>query len=89
MTDNHCHRWRLKKRAGGYRLKYLNQWEAPSKSNPSKKYIISLTYDGEWQCSCKGWTMHVPRKDCIHIRDLKADPEALCRGVRFAAVETR
>lgn len=67
-------------------MKYLNQWSVPSNSNPSESYTISLTYEGEWQCSCKGWTQHVPRKDCTHIRQLKADPDALSGGVRFALV---
>jgi hypothetical protein len=62
---------------------YLNQWKWPSSSG-KKEYTISLTYDGEYQCSCLGWTRHVPRKDCTHIRQLKADEEALRRGVRFA-----
>ena len=65
-------------------MEYLNQWTVPSDSNPSDSYTVSLTYDGKWQCSCKGWTMHVPRKDCKHIRRIKEDPEALKGGVRFA-----
>jgi len=62
---------------------YYNQWTWPSNSS-DKEYTISLTYEDEWQCSCKGWTMHVPRRDCTHIKDLKADPEKLRQGVRFA-----
>lgn len=65
-------------------MKYLNQWSVPSNSDPSKSYTISLTYEGEFQCSCYGWTRHVPRKDCTHIKELKADPEALKQGIRFA-----
>lgn len=68
-------------------MKYLNQWKWPSNSNPNTKYTISLTFDGEYQCSCQGWTQHYPRKDCTHIKQLKADPEALKRGVRFAMVK--
>jgi len=67
-------------------MKYLNQWTVPSNSKP-KNYTISLTYDGEWQCSCKGWTQHFPRKDCTHIRELKANPDALNGGVRFTMVK--
>jgi len=66
---------------------YMNQWKWPSGSNPDKEYTISLTYDGEYQCSCYGWTRHVPRRDCAHIRGLKADPDHLLKGIRFAAVE--
>jgi hypothetical protein len=67
-------------------MKYMNQWSIPSDSNPSRNYTVSLTYDGEWQCSCIGWTRHVPRKDCKHIRRVKEDPEILNKGVRFATV---
>lgn len=70
-------------------MRYMNQWKRPSNSNPDKEYTISQTYEGGFQCSCRGWTMHVPRRDCTHIRQLKADPEALRRGVRFAEVEAR
>ena len=66
-------------------VKYLNQWIWPSNTT-SATYIISLTYDGEYQCSCYGWTRHVPRRDCTHIRDLKATPEALRKGLRFVEV---
>jgi len=24
-----------------------------------------------YECSCRGWTMHVPRRDCKHIRHVK------------------
>lgn len=67
--------------------KYINQWNVPSDSDPSKNYVVSLTYENEWQCSCFGWTRHFPRKDCKHIRRLKKDPEAHLKGVRFVMVE--
>ena len=25
----------------------------------------------EWRCSCRGWTMHTPRRDCKHITHVK------------------
>uniref|UniRef100_A0A6M3LUJ5 SWIM-type domain-containing protein n=2 Tax=viral metagenome TaxID=1070528 RepID=A0A6M3LUJ5_9ZZZZ len=65
-------------------MKYLNQWIVPSDSDPNRNYTISLTYNEEWQCSCRGWTSHVPRRDCKHIRRIKEDPEALKNGVRFS-----
>ena len=64
---------------------YMNQWKWPSNSS-DKEYTISLTFEGQFQCSCRGWTMQVPRRDCTHIRQLKAS-DALKNGVRFSAVE--
>ena len=63
---------------------YMNQWEWPSNSDPTTKYVISQNWDESFECSCKGWTMHVPRSDCSHIRKLKANPEKLLQGLRFA-----
>lgn len=68
-------------------MKYMNQWSIPSNSDPTKRYTVSLTYDDEWQCSCLGWTRHVPRRDCTHIKQVKNDPEMLNKGVRFATVK--
>jgi len=67
-------------------VSYLNQWRVPDSKGVPDKYIISLTYDGEYQCSCRGWTMHVPRRDCTHIQKLKANPFHMQRGIRFAEV---
>jgi len=39
-------------------------------SNGKIDYVISVR-DDQWQCSCVGWTRHVPRKDCKHIRGCK------------------
>lgn len=40
-------------------------------SNGKRQYAVSLKSD-EWQCACIGWTRHVPRKDCKHIRGCKS-----------------
>lgn len=45
--------------------KYLKQWSYPSKSDPSKTYIVSLKQDGEYICSC--WPYLKTRKPCKHI----------------------
>lgn len=39
-------------------------------SSGASNYIISVE-GREWQCSCLGWTRHVPRRDCKHIRGVK------------------
>lgn len=47
--------------------KYLNQWNFPSKSDPSKTYTVSLKPDGEYICSC--WPYLNDRsKPCKHIK---------------------
>jgi hypothetical protein len=47
------------------------RWECPSDSDPELTYVIAMSQHGEWACGCRGWTMHVPRKDCKHIRRVK------------------
>lgn len=49
----------------------LEQFKVESDSRPGKFYVVSETDSGEWQCGCVGWTRHVPRRDCKHIRWVK------------------
>lgn len=49
--------------------KYRRQWFM--RSNSGFDYKISETVMGDFECSCKGWTMHTPRKDCKHITAVK------------------
>jgi len=37
-----------------------------------RKYIVSETIEGEWQCSCPVWKFR--RRECHHIRQAQADP---------------
>lgn len=41
-----------------------------SDSDPERSYSVTIRR-GQWECACRGWTMHVPRRDCKHIRRLK------------------
>lgn len=41
--------------------------EVPSNSNPNKMYRVDVTNK---RCSCRGWTMHFPRRPCIHLKSL-------------------
>jgi ATP-dependent DNA ligase len=50
---------------------YAQQWEEPSSSG-NGTYTVSRTVDDRWLCACIGWTRHMPRKDCSHIRKVKA-----------------
>lgn len=62
-------------RSGGKRKKlsdkWVKQWVVPSSSG-SGDYIVSMDKDGNYACGCRGWTSHVPRTDCRHIREVKA-----------------
>lgn len=40
-------------------------------SDGRRDYIVSLNFDGTYECSCRGWTSHVPRQDCKHIQLVK------------------
>ena len=40
------------------------------KSDSGRIYTVAVAGD-EYQCSCPGWTMHYPRRDCKHIRHVK------------------
>ena len=48
---------------------YSNQWIVPSSSNPGKSYKVSVTPNGEWECSCPDWTFR--RNECKHIKQVK------------------
>ena len=50
--------------------KWINRWIVHSSSG-SGDYVIGQDADGNWGCSCIGWTRHVPRTDCKHIREVK------------------
>lgn len=49
---------------------YIRQWQVPS-SMAGKTYIVSLSSQGDWSCACVGWTSHVPRRACKHIKIAK------------------
>jgi len=46
---------------------YARQWDIPSDSEEGKTYKVSLTMDGELQCSCPRWVFK--RELCKHIED--------------------
>lgn len=49
---------------------YKKQWAVPSDVDPDKTYKVSLTFDGEYKCSCPRWIFK--REQCKHIRDVQA-----------------
>ena len=55
-------------------VKYLKKYTVSSESQAGKEYLVSITENGQWQCSCKHWTTrHV---ECKHIKKVKQNPEA-------------
>lgn len=60
----------------------IEQYKVESESDPGRYYIVSrvelaakcgeVSPVEQWQCSCTGWTRHVPRRDCKHIAYHKA-----------------
>lgn len=51
--------------------KWVKRWVVHSESG-NGDYIVGQDKDGNWGCSCRGWTSHVPRTDCKHIRLVKS-----------------
>lgn len=49
---------------------YRQQWQVLS-SDGERTYTVSVTVDDVWSCSCVGWTRHMPRRDCKHIKGKK------------------
>jgi hypothetical protein len=41
-------------------------FDVPSSSSDAM-HTVSKHVDDSFQCSCIGWTRHVPRRDCKHI----------------------
>jgi hypothetical protein len=50
--------------------RYTRQWRYPT-GKEDGYYTVSGRPDGEFECSCLGWTRHTPRRDCKHIAGLK------------------
>jgi len=42
-----------------------------SSSDARRKYVVTKYPHNKWKCSCKGWTLHSPRRDCRHIKHVK------------------
>ncbi len=57
----------------------IEQFKVESESSRSTYTVSRCMIDQKgvsifaesWSCSCVGWTRHVPRKDCKHIRYVK------------------
>lgn len=52
---------------------YVRQYRVPSRSTTAI-YKISVTEEGQWECGCPAWKFRSPRRDCHHIKSVKANP---------------
>lgn len=50
--------------------RWVSRWCVPS-SRGSGQHIVAQDAEGNFACSCIGWTRHVPRRDCRHITEVK------------------
>lgn len=66
--------------------KWKEKFYVPSSSGEAV-YTVGLSHSGDWACGCIGWTRHVPRKDCKHIRAIKAEQSQ--RTAAMAAIVER
>lgn len=61
-------------------MSWKNKWFVQSSSNPNTTYTVAEDMNGDFACGCVGWTRHVPRKDCKHIREVKAGMQKLTQA---------
>ena len=48
--------------------KWVNKWTEPSDSG-NGNYVVSVSVDGVWGCSCPSWKFK--RRECDHIQRVK------------------
>lgn len=54
--------------------KWIERWEVPSHSNPSRVYTVAIDAEGNWGCSCPAWTRNRHKwGDCKHIKEVRAE----------------
>lgn len=51
-------------------MTWIKKWYVPS-STSGTTYTVGVDENGAWACGCIGWTRHVPRRDCRHIKEVK------------------
>jgi hypothetical protein len=50
--------------------KWKERWAVPSDSQEGH-YTVAVDVDGNFACGCLGWTRHMPRTDCKHIKEVR------------------
>jgi hypothetical protein len=50
--------------------KWVKRWMVKSGSTEGF-YTVAQDKDGQYACSCPGWTRHTPRTDCKHVMAVK------------------
>jgi len=54
------------------KMKWIRKWDIESESS-NKKYVVSLSDEDTWGCSCPAWKFR--RQECKHIVRVKLNPE--------------
>jgi hypothetical protein len=49
-------------------MNWIQKWPVQSHSS-NRIYVVALSDDGSWGCSCPSWKFH--RRTCKHIREIK------------------
>ncbi|MDO8575087.1 MAG: hypothetical protein Q7R78_00075 [bacterium] len=58
-------------------MEYTEKYRIYSESS-KRTHIVGKLESGEYTCDCRGWTGHMPRPCCKHIREvLYTHPEPL------------
>ena len=50
-------------------MTWVQKYQVPSNSSDNI-YTVGISDEGTWACSCIGWTRHMPRKNCVHIKSV-------------------
>jgi hypothetical protein len=54
--------------------KWVRRWTVIGSTG--NYYTVAVDQDGNYGCSCIGWTHHMPRTDCKHIREVRRNPNS-------------
>ncbi len=60
--------------------RWIQRWQVKGKSG---NYVIAIDRDGQWGCSCPGWTKNKDRSFCKHIKYIKSQRE---KGVKLTGI---
>lgn len=51
--------------------KWKRKWAVPSSSGDGYYTVAEDRATGDLACGCLGWTRHMPRTDCKHIKQVR------------------
>jgi hypothetical protein len=68
------------------RQRWVRRWTV--RGSTGNLYTVAVDDEGDYGCSCIGWTRHVPRRDCRHIKMVKTNPRGFDEREIIDAEET-